>query len=478
MKALAILFSLACLFLSSPGKGLCLEDMRESSIQARNNQAMLLEKARQEKHGAELTAQKSRAAILDDKTKLTEAIEKLKQSNAALETGNQKLEAGIASLTGEEKALRARFSDMDAVVKELTGYVRINARDLKSMLRQNLQAALMPSNESLLTSLADNSRFPGMEDIRAMADLLMDEIRRSGQVRVQTGTIVDTQGREVEARILVVGNFTAAYQKDDTVGFLLYSEKSAQLFALSKPPGMRMQKKIRQYIAGLSEDLPIDMSKGGAMRQLTHKLSLWEQIPKGGPIVWPIVIIAALAILIILERTVALYRRSMNPQPFMDELKHLMETDNWDGCVTLCRRYPKKTLARALAAGIEFRTMKREDMENALQEAILREIPSLERYLSTLGMLAAIAPLLGLLGTVTGMINTFHVITFYGTSDPRMMSGGISEALVTTMLGLTVAIPIMLCHTLLNRKVETLISTMEEKAVAFVNAVSVFRKNT
>ncbi len=111
------------------------------------------------------------------------------------------------------------------------------------------------------------------------------------------------------------------------------------------------------------------------------------------------------------------------------------------------------------------------EMENALQEAILGEIPRVERFLSTLGMLAAIAPLLGLLGTVTGMINTFHVITYYGTGDPRMMSGGISEALVTTMLGLSVAIPIMLAHTLLARRVETQISRMEEKSVAFVNII-------
>jgi biopolymer transport protein ExbB len=86
-------------------------------------------------------------------------------------------------------------------------------------------------------------------------------------------------------------------------------------------------------------------------------------------------------------------------------------------------------------------------------------------------MLAAIAPLLGLLGTVTGMIDTFHVITQHGTGDPRMMSGGISEALVTTMLGLTVAIPIMLAHTLLNRAVDTRIGQMEEKAMALVNIV-------
>jgi len=110
-------------------------------------------------------------------------------------------------------------------------------------------------------------------------------------------------------------------------------------------------------------------------------------------------------------------------------------------------------------------------MENALQEAILNEVPRLERFLSTLGMLAAIAPLLGLLGTVTGMINTFHAITYYGTGDPRMMSGGISEALVTTMLGLCVAIPLMLAHTLLNRRVENTIGQMEEKAVSFVNQV-------
>jgi biopolymer transport protein ExbB len=110
-------------------------------------------------------------------------------------------------------------------------------------------------------------------------------------------------------------------------------------------------------------------------------------------------------------------------------------------------------------------------MENALQEAILREIPSMERFLSTLGMLAAIAPLLGLLGTVTGMIDTFHVITLHGTGDPRLMSGGISEALITTMLGLSVAIPLMLAHTLFNRAVERNIGELEEKAVALVNLV-------
>jgi biopolymer transport protein ExbB len=95
----------------------------------------------------------------------------------------------------------------------------------------------------------------------------------------------------------------------------------------------------------------------------------------------------------------------------------------------------------------------------------------MERFLSTLGMLAAIAPLLGLLGTVTGMIETFHAITLHGTGDPRLMSGGISEALVTTMLGLSTAIPLMLAQTMFNRTVDNRIGEMEEKAMALVNII-------
>jgi biopolymer transport protein ExbB len=106
-----------------------------------------------------------------------------------------------------------------------------------------------------------------------------------------------------------------------------------------------------------------------------------------------------------------------------------------------------------------------------LQEAILKELPRLERFLPMLNIMGAVAPLLGLLGTVTGMIGTFRVITLYGTGDPRVMSGGISEALVTTMFGLAVAIPIMLIHTFLNRRIEHVVGDMEEKAVALTNII-------
>jgi biopolymer transport protein ExbB len=211
------------------------------------------------------------------------------------------------------------------------------------------------------------------------------------------------------------------------------------------------------------------------LNQLIHDLSLVDQVPKGGPIVWPILAILALGALITLERIFFILKRKISLETVCGRIEAQAEARNWDACAATCDKYSKNPVIRVIRSGVDSRNLPREDMENAVQEAILKEIPPMERFLSTMGMLAAIAPLLGLLGTVTGMIDTFHVITMHGTGDPRMMSGGISEALVTTMLGLSVAIPIMLSHTLLSRAVENSVGMMEEKAVALINIVQKYK---
>lgn len=214
-----------------------------------------------------------------------------------------------------------------------------------------------------------------------------------------------------------------------------------------------------------------DVAKGAGVRALAHELDLVEQVPRGGAIVWPILGLLGLAVLILLERLLFFLRKQTNEDKLMRRIKQFARDEAWEDCRTFLESKGNRLIPKVLRTALALRDKSRPEIENALQEAILSEIPAIERFLSTLGMLAAIAPLLGLLGTVTGMINTFHVITYYGTGDPRMMSGGISEALVTTMLGLGVAIPVMLAHTLLSRRVETQILKMEEKSVAFVNLI-------
>ena len=447
------------------------QDMRQSNVTLAQQKKALQEKAALELKNARQEALNREKEIKQDKASLLAAIEAVKTRNEVLEKENNDIQTRIEEIKTEITKIRESLAETQAVNRELSGFIRSNAKDLESMLIQSLQSALDPNRHLFLAPLINQEKFPSMDDIRRMVSLLFNEIQASGEVKLTRGTIVDRHGTEQEADLLIIGNFTAMYALDNEIGFLLYSDQSRRFFALSRLPDTGMSRNIKAYMDKQTPDVAMDISKGGALRQLTHQLNLWDQIPKGGPIVWPIVAILGLAFLILLERIFYLFRKRMNADAFMIKVQQLVDNNQWEACRSLLESKRKKLIPKVLLTALDFKDQERVDMENALQEAILGEIPHIERFLSTLGMLAAIAPLLGLLGTVTGMINTFHVITYYGTGDPRMMSGGISEALVTTMLGLSVAIPIMLCHTLLSRRVEMEIGKIEEKAVSFVNMV-------
>ena len=456
-----------CLFSALPA--FADRDMREMQIRAREEKATLLEKAIQERKAAEKAAAEARERILADREALEAAIADLESDNRAYTETVETMESDLAGLSETEKTLDRKLDETDSVVRELVGAIRVNAKDIQALTDDSLQAVFDSGKDGSLEKIAAEDEFPGMADVRMMADTLFEEIQRAGSVRIENDIIVDRSGRETDAEILLIGNFTAAYRTGGETGFLNHSTAGDRLFALSRLPSSRMQSRINDYMDGQSEAVPMDISRGGALRQLTHELSLWEQVPKGGPIVWPILVILGLGIVIIVERVVFLVRKRFDADGFIRQIDELVSQGRFEECRQACEGHGKKSVARVIGAGLTCCHMPREEMENALQEAILREIPPMERFLSTLGMLAAIAPLLGLLGTVTGMINTFHVITLHGTGDPRMMSGGISEALVTTMLGLSVAIPMLMAHTWLNRAVDKNIGEMEEKAVTLVN---------
>jgi len=447
------------------------QDMRADGVEAARQREVLVGKARAEKAAAEAEAAQSRRQILEDRRALETAIENLRSKKQRLEAQSQALNQELINLTELEAAAQTTLAAERAAFQDLTGYLKSRAREVDALAAQSQQSALADPPRPNFAEMTDGEGFPGMDAIRSLGALALEEIRRSGEVRIVRGPFVNRTGQEAEGDILVLGNFSAAYRTADEAGFLIYSDKSRRLFALSKPPVSRMAKNLRNYMDGQSDAVYMDISRGAALRQFAHRLSLKDRIRQGGPLVWPILAIGALALLIILERVVTLTRKRHNVERLMAQLTRSITAEDWDSCREYCANCDKKPISRVLMAGIDFHESPRADLENALQEAILREIPPLERFLSTLGILGSIAPLLGLLGTVTGMINTFRSITFHGSSNPRLMSGGISEALVTTMLGLAVAIPILLAHSLLTRRVEREIGKMEEKAVAFVNHV-------
>ncbi len=444
------------------------KDMRMMIIEAQKKKEFV-GKAKAEEENALKEAKKVQDMILKNRSALLQAIQALKKRNKDLILKRKKLRKELEGLKTEEEKLLEKRDKEQLEMQELISVIRADAKDLKGLLDRSIQSAFFKGRTKKLEPIIKKLSFPAMSDIKNMVSLLFQEICLSGQVRLTNGMFVDRSGRDTKGKILVVGNFEAVYKKGHETGFLIYSEISHRLFALSKLPPHNMIKKLNKYIDGKSDSIPIDISKGAALRQLVHRLSLMEEIPKGGPIIYPIILIGIIAFFLILERAIYLYINGHNIEALVSEFMFYLSNKDWTRCIEICKKQAKKPIFKVFMAGLEEKNIHREELENVLQEAILGEIPRLERFLSTISMLAEISPLLGLLGTVTGIINTFHVITFYGTGDPRMMSSGISEALVTTMLGLMVAIPVMFCHTLLSRKVENMITNMEKNAVSFIN---------
>jgi len=430
-------------------------------------------KAAEDRARSEQAAREAEARILEDRQALLAEVRKFEAEQRQLENELTALERRVAEGETRLGKLEERWSEVELDFQEISGNVRVAGRDLETILLQSPLSALAPERLESLQPVLEKGYFPDIDDIVHMTELYFDEIRRSGEVGFRPGPYVGRDGEEGQAEILTLGKFTGLYRDGEEIGFLNYSTESQRFFALSVLPSGRMASQLKGYVRGESELAPIDISGGAALRQVTHRQSFMDQMRAGGPIVWPIALIALGALGIIIYKAVFLSRVHRNTSKYMPRTTAYAEEGNWAEAESMVARHKGEgsPVNHVLEAGIKAREEDRETLESILQEAILRELPRVERGLSVLAILGAVAPLLGLLGTVTGMIDTFRVITLFGTGDPKLMSGGISEALVTTELGLAVAIPIMLFHTFLSRRVDHIVGEMEENAVALSNTI-------
>jgi biopolymer transport protein ExbB len=197
---------------------------------------------------------------------------------------------------------------------------------------------------------------------------------------------------------------------------------------------------------------------------------MWEIIRAGGAFMWPIVACSIVAVAIICERFWTLQSSRVIPRDLSQKVWNWIETDQLnDNLIAALEQ--NSPLGQLLALGLANRNKPRDMMVERLEDGGRHVVHELERYLNTLGTIAAVAPLLGLLGTVAGIIHAFNAITANGLGDPRILSGGIGEALITTAAGLTVAIPSLIAYRFLRGKVERLVVQMEKEAMRMVDAL-------
>jgi len=197
---------------------------------------------------------------------------------------------------------------------------------------------------------------------------------------------------------------------------------------------------------------------------------MWEIVRAGGPLMWPIILCSIGAAAIILERFWTLQDKRVIPPDLTRKVSQLIEGNQINDKV-IAALEQNSPLGRILAAGLANRHRPREIMVERLQDTGRHVIYELERFLNSLNMIAGVSPLLGLLGTVTGIIKAFNAIQAGGMGDPRMLSGGIAEALITTAAGLSVAIPSLIGFRLLRGKVDRIVIQMEKDALRLADEV-------
>ena len=197
---------------------------------------------------------------------------------------------------------------------------------------------------------------------------------------------------------------------------------------------------------------------------------MYQFVMKGGYLMYPIMFCSVLTLAILFERLFALRRSRVIPERFIIEVSDLVRQQRMEDAMTQCR-LNDSSIARVLMAGISRHHKSRPQVKEAIEDVGRLEAANLERFLTILGTIAGIAPLLGLLGTVTGMIKAFNVISHAGIGNPQMLAGGISEALITTAAGLTVAIPAFVFYKLLRSRVDKRILRMERVSIEVLDLI-------
>jgi biopolymer transport protein ExbB len=414
-----------------------------------NNLDELLEQVKRERilEKEELLERESKFKNAHSKQKKLLAIaeKKLKEE----EERSTSLKATYESYDSEIKKQKGILDENMGTLGTLDGIVKQIAGELDSIIDTSLVSAQKPDRDKILDLLSTRKELPSYEELEELWLVAMDEMVESGKVVRFPGKIVTASGNEVEQDITRIGVFNAI----SGGRFLRALPESGILMEPGRQPGQRfldMAQEIESADTGI-HPFPIDPTRGAMLALLVQVPDLKNRVEQGGLIGYVILVIGIIGILLALERLVVLF---ITNRKIREQLNSEEPDDNPLGRIMLVYKNNPEMDAETL--GLK------------LDEAILKEMPVLQRGLWTIALLAAVSPLLGLLGTVTGIIETFQSITLYGTGDPRVMSGGISQALVTTVMGLLVAIPLLLFHGYLASKSNALIQILDEKSMAFV----------
>lgn len=360
-----------------------------------------------------------------------------------------------------------RQDEIDYVSNLVAEYARV--------LEMRMALAEQQKYSDLLQQLRDAAEAPDIsrtERLDRMSDVTSRGIDRMEQLiggYKFPGRAVAPSGMVENGTFVLLGPTSYFASRDSGLSGLALSLGSADPNFM--PLGGNFDAQISGVAAQGSGSLPLDSTLGDAFAIAETDETLWEHIQKGGIWIWPILTFALLAFLTSLFKVYEIYSVKMPAPGTLHHILKLLDQGKDKEALEYAQSVPGPA-GKMLSDAVEHADESKELVEEVMYERMLEVQPRLERLLPFIAVTAATAPLMGLLGTVTGMINTFKLITIFGTGDAKSLSSGISEALVTTEFGLIVAIPSLILHALLSRRAQGVMANMERMAVAFVNGLT------
>lgn len=411
----------------------------------------LLQRVVEQKDAESLVNEKRLEKFKRAKDQQVNLLKTAMRENHDLEKKSDVLNADITSnellLVDLENQLAKRLGNFG----ELFGVTRQVAGDTRAQIQQSLISAELPGRASSMDDITSSKELPTMDQLRNLWIVLLQEQTEQGKIRRFSTMLNNKQGFAETHDVVRVGPFSAVSEE----GFLVYDSDTEQFSQLPRQPSSRYTKAASEVFDtsdGSLINAVIDPSRGAILGLLVKTPSLLERFHQGGLPGYVVSVLALVGLSIGFYRLVILWWVGKKVRRQISVV--IARVDN--------------PLGRILKVYEESPKLALDALELKLEDAVLKEIPKLDRGLSTLKVLAAVAPLIGLLGTVVGMILTFQAITLWGTGEPKIMAGGISQALVTTVQGLIAAIPLLLLHSFTNGQARLLQNTLEEQSAGII----------
>ncbi|HDZ9327035.1 TPA: MotA/TolQ/ExbB proton channel family protein [Vibrio cholerae] len=402
------------------------------------------EKAQQQQHNQQREAgfvqtaqelQAAKAELLAERNRLQKEADQLSSQFSDNENTLARLEETLRLETGS--------------LGEMFGVVRQNAKELQSELDRSVTGVEPRAHQQSIDDVVAAKTLPSMAQLRGLWQAMSEEIRASGQVKTTEIQWLNGQGETQTVPALRLGSLGLISEQ----GYVKWDNARQQALSYQQlPSDFPTFSHIRTLVDGDVVTMKVDPSRGVLLEQLALTPTLSQRLQAGGVIGNVILVLLGVGLIIALYRGVIL---ATLRQKIKAQLKNPEQPGN-------------NPLGRILAVYNKEQQRSVEALELRLLEAVVDEQNHLETGLSMLKLLAALAPMLGLLGTVTGMIETFQVITQFGNGDPKVMAGGISMALVTTVEGLIAAIPLLLAHNILSAQAEAIRNILEKQGIGLV----------